>query len=221
MNLNDRLDFFFRDPTTEPVIQPGNNRFSNLYLLRRDINTCFASAAIWPGVMGIMAGIDLVAKFHAGTDVTGVGDRFRTFVDQYITHDAPNSEVIYQLRNSMLHSFGLYSKRNVPAAQRAAAGFERQDYAFLLRGNPQAPGAIVTLLNQHPVQTVGAAPNPVRILVTDYQIDVHALRQAFDGAMAAYRQDIENTPQLQANFLMHANTDIHSLLDMYAVTVAA
>jgi hypothetical protein len=78
------IDRFFRDPRDKP--KPPDD-FSHLYLLRRDIDTCFGfnpdngnpingidsvtrasvyCQALWPGVMGILAGIDLLGKFLAG-----------------------------------------------------------------------------------------------------------------------------------------------------------
>jgi hypothetical protein len=107
-------DFFFHydiDPS-------GKKKFSNLCLLRRDINTCFGKnpndpnttlsfSALWPGTMAILAGIDLLAKFYSGDDNQSKSkDRFICYTKKYI--DETFSKEIYQLRNSMLHSFGLY-----------------------------------------------------------------------------------------------------------------
>ena len=62
--------------------------------------------------MGIFAGIDLLAKFLAGEDdFRHCGRRFKSFVKKYFHLRDPDeeSEVLWQLRNSMLHSFGPYS----------------------------------------------------------------------------------------------------------------
>ena len=61
--------------------------------------------------MAILAGIDLVAKFFKGDDTLGRGGkRFREFVTTYFQPITPgDEETIYQLRNALLHSFGLYS----------------------------------------------------------------------------------------------------------------
>lgn len=111
------LDLFFTRPE---VFKTG--RVSTLHLLRRDIYSCFGKTigevnshigtekpiAIWPGVMLIMTGIDLISKFHCGNDETGkVTTRFKCFTEKYIDS---NSEDIYQLRNALLHGFSLYSK---------------------------------------------------------------------------------------------------------------
>lgn len=62
-----------------------------------------------------MAGIDLLAKFHVNNDaIGGVGARYRGFLSEYITKDhtptSANNEALYQFRNSLLHSFGWYSR---------------------------------------------------------------------------------------------------------------
>jgi len=110
-------DMFFRNPVEEPNL-PG--KLSVLYLLRRDIEHCITTQQmIWPATMAILAGIDLLGKFHAGEDNTGKGagkggKRFKNFVTQYFVDSLSldDAEIIYQLRNALLHSFGLYSNAN-------------------------------------------------------------------------------------------------------------
>ncbi len=128
------IDCFFRNPRLTPR---RGEQLSQLYLLRRDIDTCFGTnpnteaiwepldkktkeeiscRAIWPGTMAILAGIDMLGKFLAGTDKTRgadsitVGDRFKAFATRYLGLNVPDAELIYQLRNSLLHTFGLYSE---------------------------------------------------------------------------------------------------------------
>jgi hypothetical protein len=62
--------------------------------------------------MAILAGIDLVAKFLKGDDSIGqVGQRFRDYITKYFLPISSGDEkAIYELRNSLLHSFGLYSQ---------------------------------------------------------------------------------------------------------------
>lgn len=104
--VNDEMLFF-----EDPVIchsPPGD--FGVLYLLRRDINRCMECQVLWPGVMGIMAGIDLLGKFAAGEDASRqVGNRFKGFVVNYFHLSVSDAEAFYQLRNALLHSFGLFS----------------------------------------------------------------------------------------------------------------
>jgi len=110
---------FFEAPSTQKKIP---NEFSVLYLLRRDVCQCMGidpntgnpinKSTIWPGTMAILAGIDLLGKFYAGNDQIGqVSKRFKDYVDKYFTGiSCKDKDTIYQLRNSLLHSFGLYSK---------------------------------------------------------------------------------------------------------------
>ncbi len=97
---------FFEDPKVEPK-PPGE--FSVLYLLRRDIKSCLDNKTPWPAAMMIMAGIDLLAKFNAGEDSVGnIGKRFHSYVDEHFK-PLDESELIFQLRNSLFQSFGLRS----------------------------------------------------------------------------------------------------------------
>jgi len=128
------IDWYFRNPR---LAQPPAEASSQLYLLRRDIDTSFGTdpntgalwqtidkrtgkdiycKAIWPGTMAILAGIDMLGKFLVGTDKTrGPGkitvfDRFKAFTTRYFGLSDTDTSLLYQLRNSMLHSFGLYSE---------------------------------------------------------------------------------------------------------------
>jgi len=114
--LNRQIEIFFFNPKTS--IQPPNE-YGVLYLLRRDVYRCLGyntdtwivdrESIIWPGAMTVLAGIDLLSKFYKGDDSpNGVGQRFKDYYVKYV--DSQNSEIIYQLRNSLLHSFGLLSK---------------------------------------------------------------------------------------------------------------
>ena len=114
--INRQIEIFFLNPKIS--MQPPND-FGVLYLLRRDVYRCLGyntdtwsidrESIIWPGAMTVLAGIDLLGKFYKGDDSqNGVGQRFRDYYDKYM--DNQNSDIIYQLRNSLLHSFGLLAK---------------------------------------------------------------------------------------------------------------
>ena len=118
--MNEEIDFFFKNPH-EFTDEPGKK--SILYLLRRDIMTCFGldantnepipSAAFFPGTMATMAGIDLLAKFYEGNDDTNTAKkRFKAFVQEYI--DSGNEERIYQLRNALIVSLRRRPSCSVP-----------------------------------------------------------------------------------------------------------
>jgi len=110
-----RADCFFEDPRSN---RSRPNDYGVLRLLRRDILFCLSAIgpqsqrALWPGAMAIFAGIDLAAKFYKGDDAFGqVGSRFTEFVRQYFQSiSTEGAETLYQLRNALLHSFGLYSR---------------------------------------------------------------------------------------------------------------
>lgn len=111
------IDRFFKAPSDPP--QKGTN--SVLYLLRRDVMQCLGhdpqtgrklpNIALFPGLMGIFAGLDLLAKFHAGTDRNRAHQRFEEFVHTYFkTVRSDWDKTLWQLRNSIMHSFGLHSE---------------------------------------------------------------------------------------------------------------
>lgn len=130
--FSQEADLFFKKPSAPPII-PGT--FGILYLLRRDTLQCLGfdtntgaknkEPVLWPGGMAILAGIDLLAKFFKGDDTIGqVGQRFKDFIAQYFQSlSTGDEETIYQLRNSLLHSFGLYSQTRT------------QTYHFILTAN--------------------------------------------------------------------------------------
>ena len=111
-------DLFFEPPRTHRR-QPS--RYGLIHLLRRDVIQCLGRdptsnaelkhRALWPAAMGILAGIDLLAKYFAGTDQSrGVGSRYRNYLNRYCQPLGPDdAETLYQFRNALIHSFGLYS----------------------------------------------------------------------------------------------------------------
>jgi hypothetical protein len=164
------IDLFFQDPETEPS-SPG--RFGVLYLLRRDIKQCITTGQIlWPATMAILAGIDLLGKFYAGEDGRGVGRRFRSFIDNYFQPiSSDDAETIYQLRNALLHSFGLYSKSRA------------NNYFFSLILPEAGP-----LVQRHPQNR------------EQYLISITALYDKFETAIERYRTELEADSDLQDKF---------------------
>ena len=115
---------------------------SMLHLLRRDASQCFgydpntydvrlnpaitaSPKVLFPGVMTIFAGMDLVAKFFAGSELEQTpagtapadqwkfasGPRLKKFAEQYICGNAVDAETLYQLRCALDHSFSLWAQR--------------------------------------------------------------------------------------------------------------
>ncbi len=119
MTPNAEIDHFFSDPR---ILLSPPRAFSVLYLLRRDIDQCMGIdpntgckikfEALWPGTMAILAGIDLLAKFYTGKNATGnVGERFEEFVREFFSLNQADAKTLYNLRNALLHSFGLYLEK--------------------------------------------------------------------------------------------------------------
>lgn len=114
---------------------------SMLYLLRRDASQCFGydpntydvtidqpaniGTVLFPGVMTVFAGIDLIAKFYAGSEAEqsppgtqpadswkhSAGPRLKKFAEEYICGNPTDAEILYQLRCALDHSFSLWAKR--------------------------------------------------------------------------------------------------------------
>ena len=118
--LEEKIKFFFTPPTTNPKTLPKVK--SVLYLLRRDAYTCLqidptslekiCFQARWPGIMTIMTGIDLLGQYYTGTDCPeGSGSRFKKYVRDYFKGIIKKEDnILYQLRNALIHSFGLYTR---------------------------------------------------------------------------------------------------------------
>jgi hypothetical protein len=126
--------------------------------------------------MAMFAGIDLLGKFYAGEDGQGVAPRFKDFVKKYFQPiSLDNEETIYQLRNALIHSFGLYSKKETKTT--------KKEYYFILILPEVGP-----LVQQH-------SENP-----NMYLISIAALYDKFDTAIESYKKDVENDLALQGNF---------------------
>lgn len=121
--------------------------------------------------MSILAGIDLLVKFLAGEDGPGVGNRFRCFVNRFFHLPAAETEAIYQLRNAMLHSFGLYSRLQ-----------DGTVYRFTL-------------------VSCGARPLVRHTPPEHYLVDLISLHEDFEEAVGEYRRDLQGDAALQQNFL--------------------
>jgi hypothetical protein len=184
MDINEQIDFFFK----ESIVEPIGDKFSTLYLLRRDIFTCLgfdpnnmnqiSYRALWPGVMSILAGIDLLGKYLEGDDIdTSVSRRFKNYYKKYFDNGT-DCEIIYQLRNSMLHSFGLYSF-NYTTINKVKT--KTQEYFFVL--DRRNDDFIVTNLQ-----------------IDRYAINIIALCNAFEKSIDRYLNDLKSNNTLKLNF---------------------
>jgi hypothetical protein len=123
--------------------------------------------------MAILAGIDLLGKFYAGTDGPGVGPRFRNFVKRYFQPITPeDGETIYQLRNALLHSFGLYSKTSTGVT-----------YHFFLVLPPVGSSLVKRARDSD-----------------KYLISIRALYDKFEEAVGRFHEEVQADERLQANF---------------------
>jgi hypothetical protein len=186
-----RISDFFTDPAVNP---PTLGPASVLHLLRRDVNFCFGidhktgqpaprlGRAIFPGVMTIMAGWDLLGKFLAGSDAPNqAGPRFQEFVQRFVrtattaTGDLTEEQVwcLWQLRNSMLHSFGLIAKA------------ETKRYPVDIVQFVLSYGAMDVIF-------VGQTPGTGARLWTAV-VDYWKLQQQFEQSIAAFRLELEDT----------------------------
>lgn len=178
-NIESKIEFFFESPNKWV---DGRTKYSNLYLLRRDIYTCFGVdpssqvkinyCAIWPATMSILAGIDLLSKYYYGQDDGKVGERFIGYFKKYINDQ--DFEIIYQLRNSLLHSFGLYSfkidkKTNI-----------RKEYYFALTSNENR---LVSKIKDN-----------------SYLIDVYTLWREFEKSITLYYKELREDNDLKIKF---------------------
>jgi hypothetical protein len=159
------FDLFFEAP--EPL-RPSPNVYGTLFLLRRDIIQSFRThPANWLGTMGVLAGIDLLAKFFDGDDEGQVTGRYKKFTDEYFfeVSNSPDSETIYQLRNSMLHSFGLRSTKKISGVTK--------EFHFVLVAD----------------KTGGLIKSPKPDL---YVISVPILHKHFEQAIQKYHEAVRN-----------------------------
>lgn len=151
--------------------------------------------ALFIGAMGILAGIDLLGKFLVGTDnhrKVPVGERFRQFLQRYFYlensfEDAHvHEEVLYQFRNALLHSFGLYS-----------VDFNKGIIYEFTATSDNSPLIQQTRCYMHrrQIEEDGELFQPCM-----YQIDLYTLYRKFEEAIVRYRCDLEKDQQLQDNF---------------------
>lgn len=181
MTTQEQIDFFFAPPLP---MQTGAS-LSPLHLLRREAQDCLIGDVIpehdvisdprrhrlFATTMVMMAGIDLLAKFYAGSDQSGqVGKRFEAFARDFIVNgDRDLAKALYEgCRNPLLHSFTLHS-----ATARVA----------IAREVDSSHGAVW------------------RLDATTFVVSVEGLYRAFVGAVNAYQTELAGRADLQANFV--------------------
>jgi len=177
LSVNEEIKLFFSNPIYEQ-----KSDYGTLYLLRRDANYCIDGAAKWAGAMVILAGIDLLGKFYDGDDdYKKASKSFKAYYEKYI--DNKNAEIIYQLRNSLLHSFGVYSKDEN----------NKKIYQFSLCA---ANEELVTYNSQ----TSYIDKSNKQYQKINCLIDLTKLRSKFDESITKYESDLMTKDDLRTKF---------------------
>lgn len=202
MSIDEEIELFFKDPGIRTQVKDS----STLHLLRRDIYSCMGyinddnknewikcdkkDPTRWPGAMVILAGIDLLGKFYVGNDkLRKVAERFKAYYNKYIApydeyNDEQNAEIVYQLRNSLLHSFGLYSIDT----------FNSKIYHFnvCLNNNRLIEKCSEKLHEKH---------EDKEYTILFYRIDIGILHDLFEGSIEKYKSDLmEDKTEMKNNF---------------------
>lgn len=117
------IDFFFAKPSMSQEAHRRGDQFSVLYLLRQELlqtqgydpfiddefDACKSGARtrLFASLSLIFTGLDLLAKFEQG-DGGGTGQRYKAFLrsSNGCQLDEHASELVYSVRNSLLHGFG-------------------------------------------------------------------------------------------------------------------
>lgn len=192
--LKSDIDLFFEDPAMEPA-QAGNpetppegtaapcRKYGILYHLRRSADNCYQMGEPWPGVMCILAGIDLCAGFYAGTKENlfgkklnkkavnerwkfAVGSRYRAYIQNFFPGTSNQFATdIYGLRNTLMHSFGVVS---TPPLK----------YRYVV--DTQNPNIIL--------DTISSGSSQIKV------VNFHALKTCFEGSLINYRNCLGEAP---------------------------
>jgi hypothetical protein len=123
-DLNEKIQFFFDDPTRPPAGHKRRTLVSVLYLLRRElietagydpasgddeakVDTEGVKNRLFASLILMFTAFDLLAKFRFG-DKGGVGERFKDFLESPDGAGMPrlDAELFYAIRNSLVHAFG-------------------------------------------------------------------------------------------------------------------
>jgi hypothetical protein len=186
MTTDEKIVYFFAPPSIK--VPTHIDRVSTLYLLRREIQDCLFGKVIsedqavgkrgrhrlFATAMVIFAGIDLLAKFYAGSDAQGeVRQRFRRFAIDFLFRGTSSAELFAEVlylgcRNPMMHSFGLHNR----------------NYGItVLHGMPRA-GAVL--------EVPGHADH--------FVINIEGLFRVFVNGVGRYRAALQSDPNLRNNF---------------------
>ena len=133
MTTDRQIDDCFSAPRAKR--RPGQNR-SVLFLLRRDLEKLYGAEnrkhirthkAPMLAVLGMMAGIELLAKFNSGKATQTTNTDFKDFLVDYGNLTRARAEVLYQYRCALAHSYGLYTMKRVRGKRPRSFKFSLDD----------------------------------------------------------------------------------------------
>jgi hypothetical protein len=145
---------------------------------------------LFASTMVIFAGIDLLAKFYAGNDDGGstqrneksmgaIRARFESFAETYMG-STEAAETLWEVRNAMMHSFGLYIK-------------EKDDQA----------GKVLRFASGCPAEGRDTAPVLKNENEDVWTVCLQHLYDRFLEAVRRYQQDLKSgNTKLQDNFVL-------------------
>lgn len=185
MTLDEKIPCFFKQPA--PITELGT--FSSLFMIRCEAQDCLIGKVIdedevideamlgehrlFAALMVVMAGVDLLAKFYAGSDNNGgVRTRIEDFAARYMFPSAKDPDrsaraLYLGLRNPLLHSFTLYDQT-----------------------------LTIWLVNRQPNFDIFEDPErPDRFLIS-----VEGVYLAFVRGLRTYYADLVNSADLRAKF---------------------
>ena len=170
------IERFFESPAMDPDHIPVR---STLYLLRRDIEKCFEVELFITGTMLIMTGIDLLGKFMFG-DQGKQSERFKDCAGLIFCNENP--VILYQLRNSVVHSYSFDSEGG------------GKKYYFTLTKTIPATGILKERqTDTENIETSGttAIPDGTITNANWYYVNIYNLRNKFEMAMDDIKLKIE------------------------------
>jgi hypothetical protein len=131
LDLNDKIEFCFGDPTVDHTHHLRGSVASVLYLLRRElietagydpnkgdteqmVDAGGVQRRLFASLILMFTGFDLLAKFQRG-DTERVGDRFKAFLKSPDGAGLSpfDAALFWAARNSLVHAFGTLDQRSL------------------------------------------------------------------------------------------------------------
>ncbi len=141
---NDRITWFFEQPAVRPESHSRAGAVSVLYLLRRElietlgydpdtdtegmVDSGGSQRSLFASTILMFTMVDLLAKYMFG-DTGGIGDRFKKFVwsPDGCGLTRVDAELLWAVRNSLVHSFGLPDSAGLNKTGHEAVGLGQRE----------------------------------------------------------------------------------------------